>query len=341
MSIYKRGETWWIQFKTPNGERIQQSAWTQVKEEAQELHDTLKAQAWREKNLGARPRHTWQEAVVRWLTEQSHKKSIETDKTRLRWLDQHLHDTKIDEITKTMVDAIKTAKQNEGVSNATINRTLAILRSILNKSKQEWEWIDSVPYIRMLPEPSMRVRWLSYIEADRLISELPDHLKAMVKFTLATGLRESNVTGLQWKQVDMIRRCAWVNADQAKGKKAIAVPLNSDSCEIIKEQFGKHETYVFTYKGNPVTRANNNAWEKALKRAGIEDFRWHDLRHTWASWHIQSGTPLNVLKELGGWSDLTMVMRYAHLSSEHLYEYAGNVSKKNTGTNLVLVKGLK
>jgi site-specific recombinase XerD len=73
-----------------------------------------------------------------------------------------------------------------------------------------------------------------------------------------------------------------------------------------------------------VTRANNHAWRKALARAGISDFRWHDLRHTWASCHVQNGTPLQVLKELGGWADLTMVLRYAHLSSKHLEEYAGN-----------------
>jgi integrase len=324
MSIYKRKETWWIQFTTPDGRRVQQSAGTQIKQEAQELHDQLKAEAWRVKNLGEKPRHTWQEAVIRWLSESSHKKSIETDKIRLRWLHTHLHNSKLEEITKTKIDAIKSAKQNEGVSNATVNRTLALLRSILNRAKQDWEWLDSTPSVRLFPENAARVRWLSHEESDRLIHELPEHLKAMVRFTLSTGLRESNVTGLQWSQIDMHRHCAWIHADQAKGKKAIAVPLNNDALTVIRQQIGKHNTHVFTYKGNPVTRANNHAWEKALIRAGITDFRWHDLRHTWASWHVQNGTPLHVLKELGGWADLTMVLRYAHLSSKHLEEYAGN-----------------
>jgi integrase len=324
MSIYRRKETWWIQFTAPDGRRIQQTAGTQVKQEAQELHDQLKAEAWRVKNLGDKPRHTWQEAVIRWLSESRHKKSIETDKIRLRWLHTHLHNSKLEEITKTKIDAIKSAKQNEGVSNATVNRTLALLRSILNRAKQDWEWLDSTPSVRLFPENAARVRWLSHEESDRLIHELPEHLKAMVRFTLSTGLRESNVTGLQWSQIDMHRHCAWIHADQAKGKKAIAVPLNNDALTVIRQQIGKHDTHVFTYKGNPVTRANNHAWEKALIRAGITDFRWHDLRHTWASWHVQNGTPLHVLKELGGWADLTMVLRYAHLSSKHLEEYAGN-----------------
>lgn len=67
------------------------------------------------------------------------------------------------------------------------------------------------------------------------------------------------------------------------------------------------------------------AFGKVLNRAGIKDFRWHDLRHTWASWHVQAGTPLNVLQELGGWSDYKMVLRYAHLAPEHLAYHAANI----------------
>ena len=221
MSIYKRKETWWIQFTAPDGRRVQQTAGTQIKQEAQELHDRLKAEAWRVKNLGDKPRHTWQEAVIRWLNEQSHKKSTETDKVRLRWLDTHLHNSRLDEITKTKIDAIKKAKQNEGVSNATVNRTLALLRSILNRAKQDWEWLDSTPNVRLFPENATRVRWLSHEESDRLINELPEHLKAMARFTLSTGLRESNVTGLLWGQIDMQRHCAWIMPIRRREKKIL------------------------------------------------------------------------------------------------------------------------
>jgi integrase len=71
---------------------------------------------------------------------------------------------------------------------------------------------------------------------------------------------------------------------------------------------------------------NTKAWRQALERAEIKDFRWHDLRHTWASWHVQAGTPLNVLQELGGWESVEMVRRYAHLSSEHLAGYVDRLS---------------
>jgi integrase len=265
----------------------------------------------------------------------SHKKSLQTDKERLRWLNNHLAYKMLDEIDKKCLEDIKQAKLLENRSNATVNRHLAIISSILHKAKNEWEWIDSVPVIKKLREPDIRIRWLTHEEADILLAELPDHSCAMAGFTLATGLRESNVTGLRWDQFDMQRRCAWIHADQAKSGKSIAVPLNDDAYKIIKAQIGQHLTHVFTYDGHPVIRANNHAWKKALKRAGIENCRWHDLRHTWASRHIQNRTPLHMLKELGGWSDLSMVLRYAHLSSKHLHEYAGNLSVRVFETNLL------
>jgi integrase len=121
--------------------------------------------------------------------------------------------------------------------------------------------------------------------------------------------------------------CLGIHPDQAKARKPIPVPLNADAMPVISRQKGKHPTRVFTFKGKPVTKANNHAWRKALARAVIKDFRWHDLRHTWASWHVQQGTPLHVLQELGGWSDYEMVRRYAHLSAEHLAHYAHNLGQ--------------
>ncbi len=83
-------------------------------------------------------------------------------------------------------------------------------------------------------------------------------------------------------------------------------------------QPGKHPLYVFSYHGKRITQVSTKAWYAALAAAGIEDFRWHDLRHTWASWHVQAGTPLFALQDMGGWSSAEMVLRYAHLAADHL-----------------------
>lgn len=323
MSIYKRKETWWICFTTGDGRRIQQSADTKNKQEAQELHDRLKSESWRVKHLNAKPRYTYKEAVLRWTSEQQHRKRPEDDRQQLRFLDKYLGGKFLDEIDKAMIDFIKAEKLKTGVKNATVNRMLSFLRALLNKAYKEWDWLASVPPIKMLKDTTKRIRWLTHAEAQILLEVLPEHLKAMAAFSLQTGLRESNVTGLQWSQIDMQRRIAWIHPDQAKSGKGIAVPLNNDALEIIRAQIGKSLTHVFTYKGKPVTRANNHAWRKALVKAGIKDFRWHSLRHTWASWMVQNGCPLNVLKELGGWADMSMVMRYAHLNADYLHDYAG------------------
>jgi integrase len=139
-------------------------------------------------------------------------------------------------------------------------------------------------------------------------------------------LRKSNVTGLEWSQVDLVTRRAWIHPHQAKARKAIGVPLSAAAVVVLREQIGKHPEFVFSFRGKPVRCPNNTAWRSGLERAGIVNFRWHDLRHTWASWHSQAGTPMHVLQELGGWRSQEMVQRYAHLSSDHLAEFVDRMS---------------
>ena len=142
--------------------------------------------------------------------------------------------------------------------------------------------------------------WLTPDQVDTLLGELPDHLAELVRFSLATGLRQGNVIDLEWSQIDMQRKVAWIHADQVKGRRPIHVTLNATAVEVLRRQIGKHQSRVFTYKGKPIAQVNTKAWKKALKRAGIENFRWHDLRHTWASWLVQHGVPSKVLQEMGG-----------------------------------------
>lgn len=325
MPIFKRESTWWVSFTTPSGERIRRSAKTEDKKLAQEYHDSLKHEAWRVHQLGEKPRRTWQEAVVQWSIEKQDKADYQKDVGKLKWLNQYFGGLYLDSIDKTLIDKVKTEKREEA-SASTANRYLALIRAILRMARDEWEWIDKIPHIKLFKEPQTRVRWLTPEETVRLLKELPQHLNAMARFSLSTGLRQRNVSYLQWDQVNLDLEIAWIHADQAKSKKAIAVPLNSDALEVLQNQRGEHPDYCFTYQGEPVDRTTTKAWYKALKRAEIENFRWHDLRHTWASWHVQNGTSLNELLELGGWSSYDMVLRYAHMAGAHLRKVAQNVN---------------
>ncbi|WP_232023369.1 site-specific integrase [Thiomicrorhabdus aquaedulcis] len=190
------------------------------------------------------------------------------------------------------------------------------------------------PFIKLLKEPKKRVRWLTESETQRLIMALSPHLADMVIFSLETGLRESNVTLLRWEQVDLSQRIVYIEGDDIlKSEKAFVVPLSEIAINVIKRQVGKHSKNVFTYKGNPIRRANTKSFKNACEQVGIENLRWHDLRHTWATWHIQRGTPLEVLQELGGWSDFKMVKRYAHFTHQHLQKYV-NRNPTNASTNI-------
>ena len=102
----------------------------------------------------------------------------------------------------------------------------------------------------------------------------------------------------------------------------------------MQRKLGKHPTNVFAYLGISLKVANTRAWGLALKRAGITDFRWHDLRHTWATWQRQAGTPTHELQRLGGWRTGAMVERYAHLAPDHLAIAAGRLDSKFEGYDL-------
>ncbi|MBF0588712.1 MAG: site-specific integrase [Magnetococcales bacterium] len=322
MSIRRRKGAYFIDVTTPDGRRIRKSTGTRNKQEAQELHDRIKADLWRQSKMGDKPAYYWDDAVVRYLQEKAHKRSIEKDKEHLRWVDPFLRGVQLDAINRDMLDRMG-QKKAERTSNTTANRVLEVVRCILNLAANEWEWIDKAPKVRMFPTGEKRIRWITPNEAKRLVSELPPHLAAMVEFSLATGLRQRNVTHLEWSQVDMAHGLAWIHADQSKTAKPLRVTLNATAARVIRGQIGGHDRYVFHSGGvAPIKYPAQGAWKRALKRAGIEDFRWHDLRHTWASWLRQQGVPTYALQELGGWKSDAMVKRYAHLGPGDLAEHA-------------------
>lgn len=187
--------------------------------------------------------------------------------------------------------------------------------------------MQPAPMAGMLRDGAGRLRSLTRDEYARLIAELPEHLADLARMSVATGMRQANVKRLQWKQISLERRHLWVSADQHKNGKAHSVPLNDAAMAVLIKLQSEHPVYVFTYEGKPVDEVNTKAWRAALKRAGIEDFRWHDLRHTFATWHREAGTPTHELQRLGGWKTQSMVERYAHVAPEGLQAAASRLDR--------------
>jgi hypothetical protein len=162
MSLFRRKDSpyWWVKL-VHGGGRVQQSTGTADRRKAQEYHDKLKAALWDQAKLGEAPRYAWQDAVVRYLEETSHKASQADDKRHLRWLDQYLRGVELRAIDRERVDRITKARQAEGVSHASVNRVLEVLRAILRTAVHDWEWLERMPRVRLLPELKRRVRFPS------------------------------------------------------------------------------------------------------------------------------------------------------------------------------------
>jgi integrase len=291
---------------------------------------------WESERLGLKIERSWKESVVRWLNETSDKATHEEDKSKLAWLHAYLGELMLNEITLDVIHVVRSAKLKEA-SKPTVNRYLALIRSILIRARDEWEWIEKAPKIRLFKENNIRERSLTIEQAKVLLNELPTHQRSTVLFALTTGLRLSNVVKLEWAQVNLDLKHAWVKGNESKNRRPIAIPLNDVAIEVLEQQLGKHPERVFTYLGRPFVAANTKAWKSALKRAGIEDFRWHDLRHTWATWQRQAGTPTHELQRLGGWKTASMVERYAHVAPDNLAHAASRLNAVFNGYDLATV----
>lgn len=323
MSLYQRGETWWLDV-TVNGQRIRESTGHTDKRKAQEVHDSVKHSAKQLKESGK----TLNDALKVWLT--ARERSV-NDKSSIKTFLKSYPNRPLSQIdTHDILDA------TTHYSAGNYNRTTNIIRAALNMAAARG-WCAPIKVDRRKAPPN-KLRFLSKKEWECLQKELPEHVLALVTFALATGLRQANVLYLRWSEVNLAEKMAWVDSTETKSRKSLSIPLNETALSVLRSQTGNHKEFVFTYKGNPI-KSVKKAWNNALVRAKIDvvtrqdkngkdyitsSFRFHDLRHTWASWHVQNGTPLAVLKELGGWSDINMVMRYAHLSPEHLRKYANN-----------------
>lgn len=327
--LYRRKDSpyWWVKITLPDGRRVCQSTRLVVLEDAEEFLTRLKVEAYEAARTGIPAEQKWQAAVLRYLEDNADKQSLRDDRDHLQKLDPYLRDKRLVDINMDVLRPfVQDRKEVDRVANATINRALEIVRRVLYLARDDWEWILRVPKIRMLKEPKRRVRFLTEQEADRLIEALPVHLNPVVRFALATGCRMREILSLEWRRVDFNRRVSWLDHGTTKNGDGRGIPLNRDAVLALRSVQGHHERWCFTYQGKAMDKVGS-AWKRALKRTGIENFRFHDLRHTWASWHVMNGTSLPELMELGGWKSYEMVLRYAHLAPEHLSNAAARIER--------------
>ena len=240
--------------------------------------------------------------VERYMNQHSriHKvpKSVLRDKASFGHMSDYFGDRPLTELTPRLISDYKSARRGTGIKPATLSRELEVLRHALNLAIREWEWLEHNPFEKVkIERVNNKVeRWLTSEEEQKLLEASPDWLRDIIIFALNTGMRQDEMLSLKWAQVDGARRTAILLHTKNKEKRTI--PLNKTVLAILASKFKGNDPseYVFASPSGEKFDARNllRAYFIARKKAKLEDVRWHDLRHTFATRLVQSGVDLYV-----------------------------------------------
>lgn len=291
-------------------------------------------------------KHTLKEAVDRYLlTVLPHKKpnSQRDQSAQLQWWSNQIGYLSLADVTPAIIaekrDQLAQGKTTRGDrTNATVNRYLAILSHLFTLSVKEWGWSHENPVLKVtrLREPRARIRFLSDGEREALLVACREsesaYLYTVVVLALSTGARRMEILGLKWQDVDLARGVITLHETKNGERRvliltSLALMLMQDHAKVRQ----LHCEYVFPAKSFQKPIDLTTPWETALKRANIIDFRFHDLRHSAASYLAMNGASLAEIAEILGHKTLQMVKRYAHLSTAHTSKVVERMNEKIFG----------
>ncbi len=332
MGVFKRGKNWHIDFYA-NGRRIRQKIGPSKKLAERVLHK-LKTEVVENKYLDVRKKkkvkfETLAEQYIRYA--KVNKRSWDRDEISLKSMLRSFSGKYIYEINPQLIEEYK-ADRTKVVASATVNRELACLKHMLNKAV-EWEMIETNPAkkVRLLTENNKRLRYLTEEEIKALYENSADHLKPIILTALLTGMRRNEILKLKWEDMDLGQKIIFVR--NTKNNEMREIPINDRLVTVLKSLNFK-SPYVFARENAKPCISVRTAFENAIQRAGIRNFRFHDLRHTFASHLVMSGVDLITVKELLGHKTISMTLRYAHLSPDHKRQ-AVNLLRILSSHNLV------
>ncbi len=326
--MHKRSNGIWHTCIRHNGKRIQKSLETSDRKLAKAIEAKVKTEivegTYFEKLIGRNK--TFKDMMDKFMEEHAPKVSYSMQKSYSSYL-KHLMSffkSGLITITPKEISKYKVLRKGEGAMPATTNRELAMLSKAFNLAVNEWEWLKDNPVSRVPKEKenNKRDRWLTQDDECRLIKHCPAWLGDIVVFALNTGLRQDELLSLQWSRVSFERKDVLI--DKTKSGKPRAVPLNQIAINILnqrsKAKIRTIKDLVFpTFNGTKILPSNlRRAFYEALRKAGIENFKFHDLRHTFATRLVQRETDIYMISKLLGHEDIRMTQRYSHHSPESL-----------------------
>ena len=349
--LYKRGEFWHID-KQVFGQRIREAIGSNSLEEAEKYLAKRIEELRQVVVYGARPKRKFREAAIKFLAENQHKKSIQSDAEQLEMLDKYIGDLPIEAVHIGTLQPFIEAKKKDGRKNRTINFGLQIVRHILNLAASEWmddnglTWLSSAPKIKLLSINDARKPYpLNWEEQERLFKELPSHLRRMALFAVNTGCRDQEICSLRWEwevKVPELNTSVFIIPGTAvKNGEDRLVVLNKVAQSVIEEARGQHSEYVFTYKSRPTLRMLNSAWKRARKKANLA-VRVHDLKHTFGRRLRAAGVSFEDRQDLLGHKSGRITTHYSAAEIGNLITATNKVCEtgQDFSTTLTLLRSI-
>lgn len=271
-------------------------------------------------------KRTLEELIERYIRDvlPTKPKSMNAQGRQLRWWKKELGYLSLADISPSVLAETRD-KLHKGRQPATVVRYMAALSHAFSVAVNEWEWLDDNPMrkVRRPKEPRGRVRFLSEGERKRLLAACKasdcKQLYPVVVLAISTGMRQMEIMGISWADVDLNR--GYIILHETKNDERRSVPLVGHAKELIQEMAKVRRidtNLLFFSETKPIAPVFiRTPWGKALKEAEIEDFKFHDLRHTAASYLAMNGASLAEIADILGHKTLQMVKRYAHLSEQH------------------------
>ena len=328
MGLYKRGRVWWMCF-TYGGRQYRRSCETRDRRLAEKIYHKVMTELIEGRYFERLPgeRKTFRELMERYLKEHSlvtkTPKSSLRDKSLAHHLTRFFGNLTLSQIQPRLIADYKRLRREEGAAPKTINNELVLMNHAFNLAMKEWEWVKDNPVSRVRRERvhNFRDRWLRPEEEERLLAASPPWLQDIIICALNTGMRQGELLNLKWQDVDFLRKTIYIHEQKNKGKDII--PLNEDAFEILERRSRVRPIrceYVFHSKRGTRMDPRNllRAFYDSLKRAEIENFRFHDLRHTFATRLVHAGVDIYTVQRLMRWKTISMAMRYAHHYPESL-----------------------
>jgi integrase len=291
------------------------------------------------------------ECALRYLAQCRDKRSLEAIRFHVRLLITHIGHLELRQIHDRTLEPFIAARLAIDASATTINRSLEVVRTILNRAARSYRddqgrpWLDGLPpLLTMLTESPRQPYPITWSEQDRLFPKLPAHLGRMVLFAVNTGLRDNNVCGLEWSWEvflpELGRSVFVIPSDAFKSKRAHVVVLNDVAWSVVQAQRGLDPIWVFPFRGRRVNTMNNTAWQRARREAKLHPVRIHDLRHTFGCRLRAAGVTAEDREALLGHANHSMAGLYASADIGRLVTQANLVmNRRETCTVLRVANG--